>query len=529
MVQRTTQRGGTPHQQSWSATPVWQPSATDMYLDAWPSSDAVVLTPPDPEYLVAAGILAAAQGTSGLPGVGVRPAAVLIASPIGETAGFIRKWASLPHRPRLWIMALDAHACQELGGTQGNAMQQMVTHLNALGASILVTPEAHAANPVEWVVSLLRKDPGVCANRHWRHLAQSAPRRLLAVRRAVAHHAARDGRMDGERRYSYSQALATICGFTVNQVRTIREAWNAGGLAWDLIARDLQWKNNRWHSAFIQALTWIDGPPDDGAWSLLVIGLSATSNRLRHEAQQAVRVLADGGTVILIPHDPMEARNLGDIIAHRAEGHDLLTANPQRELPEWRPRFKTGANVYLASIEDEAAAYALAARNPRVTVVDVPPLDERSMDIPHIALDMLWRLHRTERRPGAPRAGVDLPEQLAWMSARDWLGGTGGLQRWLASQLRRDPGGDWLHGKADVPPHPGLHGTCCLGHQITLETASAHIVRWALGAHSQQKSALKRLGVGTCRLPACATAANGQPRRLIRDGAAWKDRWFIPA
>lgn len=70
-----------------------------------------------------------------------------------------------------------------------------------------------------------------------------------------------------------------------------------------------------------------------------------------------------------------------------------------------------------------------------------------------------------------------------------------------------------------------MSGSVCLGHEVTLDTAMAQFVRWALGSHSQQRAALARPGIGAFRLPTALATANGQPRRLLRVGGQWADRW----
>jgi hypothetical protein len=301
------------------------------------------------------------------------------------------------------------------------------------------------------------------------------------------------------------------------------EAWNSGGPAWEAVRGLLAITDERWHSPFIAALHAIDANPAEGLWLVQVVGFSATTQRLRAQARAAVEARRTGRGVLLVAHDHAEAVRLAAVIAAVADGGDGSVPDALPEPAWWQPGRARPRDIALVAVDDEAAAYRCAATTD-AAIVDVPPLDERSMDLPHLALAELRRLHRAAARPGAPRTGVDQPEQLAWMSQR-WWAGTAELRTWLATHLARDPGGSWLHDGRDVPTHPGLDAGAALGDHLTLDTATAQVVRWALGAHSQQQAALARLGVGTSRLPACVTASHDQPRRLLRRDDRWLDRW----
>jgi hypothetical protein len=496
---------------------------TGMYTDGWHSAADVVVTPPSPEHLVAAGILAAALGQPCRSELKSRPAPVRVASPIGETAEFLRTWEELDPRPRLWIIAMDAQTIKELGCRTPAMEDDLLARFTKAGAKVLIGPRDAEPDPVQLVTRLLKGGIDAPIDGRWRHMSASAPRRSLAVRRAM--NPPFDQPQTPTSVAARRQALAVACGLTTSQVGCVREAWNVGGLAWERIRETLEISDNRWHSAFIDALTWLDSHPEDGVWSLQVVGFSSTTGRLRSAARQAAQTIHKGGTVLIVPHDLAEACRLAAVILAVGRGEEGMADAEPLQPGLWVPRKATKAGIYFVGLDDEAMAYEAAAKHKNITVVDIPPLDERSMDIPHIALSELWRLHRTAGRPGAPRAGVDMPEQLEGLSTKDWPDGTAGLRRWLRENLERDPGGTWLHGDARLPDHPGLDGATCLGQSITLDTAMAQVVRWALGAHSQQRAALSRLGVGAFRLPTSVTAKSGQPRRLLRIEGRWVDRW----
>lgn len=463
----------------------------------------VILVPPNAEHLVAAGILAAA-----LTGP-TAPARVHVLSPIAETSAWLHTWLVQSPRQPVWILALDAKTIQEMTASVDGDVQ---ARLASAGARILIGPADVVADPIRLITNVLDGDLGHPVDHNWRRVAAAADRRSVAMRRAL--HPPFDQPQTAVSVAVRRQALALVCSLTSSRVRSILEAWHIGGPAWEEARGSMGLNATDWHSDILDALHRVDAQPEDGVWSFQVVGFSATSARLRSAARQSVRQLEAGGMVLIAPHDRAEALRIAAVLAAIGRGADgcgdVESAEPERWIPGQKPR----RGLALVELAEEAAAYAAAARNPKMTVLDVPPLDERSMDIPHIALAELWRLHRTAARPGAPRAGVDLPEQLAWLSTKHWPTGTSGLRRWLQAGLESDPSGSWLHRDDRLPEHPGLSGPLCLGHELTLDTATAQIVRWALGAHSQQRAALARLGIGTFRLPACVHGEHGQPRRL---------------
>jgi hypothetical protein len=485
-----------------------------MYTDNWADATDVVVTPPNPEHLVAGAMLAAALSTP-CEILGSRPAPLLVASPILETAYIIRRRRMMTDvRPRLWLIAFDEQVRCELG-----------TELLDEGECQLIGPEDVESDPVGRVVRLLEQGLGRYLDERWRTLSRSARRRCMAVRRLL--HPPLDPPGTLQARRDHGQAVALAAALTGPQCKTVSEAWNVGGVAWELVRRALCIAEDRWQSPFVHAIAGIDAKPEEILWSLQVVGFSATTQRLRARAREAVNAVREGKTLLVVPHDEAEACRLVSVIMAVAGGSDGGDDLAGAALPVWQPGGAASGGAFQVAIRDEAEAYAAAAADPQFLVLDVPPLEERSMDIPHIALAELWRQHRRAGRPGAPRAGNDTPERLAWMSDCLWPAGTAGLRTWLCEGLRRDPAGDWLFGDASLPRHPGLEAPYIFGPRLTLDTVIAQVVRWAFGSHSQQQIALRRLGVGTSRLPAATSARNGQPRRLLYRDGGWWDRWAV--
>lgn len=486
-----------------------------MYCDDWLTAEHVICTPPSPEHLVAAGILACALGateeTSGLQ----RPAPVQVAAPTGDARSLLESWARANPRPVLWIIALDAATFEEFRGPQA------VDWVQQRGGRILIGPEEVEPDPIRRVVRVLRNGVGRPLHHPWETLEKSASRRVRLIQKALLPDS--EGPSTDRARKDRWQAAAFAAALTVNQAREFTEDWNTGGTAWERTRRGLGIADDRWCSPLIRALRSIDQDPAESRWLTGIIGFSATTERLRAQARAACKALRRRSPVWLVEHDPHQAQALAALIEEVAgEGaSDATPGNPPR-IPRWAPGARNNG-LLVVPVEHEPGAYQ-AAQTAGAYVVDVPPLDERSMDIPHIALDLLWRLHREKSRPGAPRVGVETPEQLDWMRAC-WWDGTEGLHRWLADNLQRDPSGTWLYGPGQLPQHPGLDASASLGVSMTLDSVVAQTVRWALGAHSQQKSALRRLGVGTSRLPTCLQDPTGLPRRLLRHEGVWRDRW----
>lgn len=487
-----------------------------MYSDDWLFADHVVCTPPSAEHLVAAGILAWALGSHEPRSGNTRPAPVQVVAPTSDARSLLERWAAAARRPVLWVIALDAATLPDL--TSATA----VAWVTQRGGRVLIGPDDVEPDPVRLVAQHLKVGVGYPLQDHWQTLVKSAERRTLLIRRALLPDS--EVTTSAKARKDQWQALAIAAALTVNQARGYADAWNTGGRAWDHARTALGIHDDRWYSPLIHALRAIDQDPQDSVWLTQIIGFSATTHRLRAQARAATEALRSNRPVWLVAHDPHEAQRLGNLIHQVAEGTTAkITTTPSAPLPTWDPAQRK-VPVSVVPVAHEAAAYHAAAPA-GAHVVDVPPLDERSMDIPHIALDLLGRLHRSAGRPGAPRVGIDTPDQLDWMRTC-WWDGTGGLSRWLSDHLQRDPSGDWLHEAGEVPPHPGLDAGACLGVSMTLDSVVAQTVRWALGAHSQQKVALQRLGIGTSRLPACLHDTSARPRRLQRRQGEWTDPWF---
>lgn len=500
---------------------------TRQHTQAQATSVPLILTPPNPEHIIAAGILASGVGRPGPESLSHIPARVCVVSPIREMSAALRAWLDDPHRPACWLVALDGMALDELSADRGEERTTILERLSKAGLVAFIGPDEHEADPIRRIFNHFDyADSRAVADldRRWRDIARSGQHRAVAVRRGVQ--ALMERRKGHEPLpMDWQRQIALACSLTRSQGRQVRAAWDIGGPAWEEIraALDLGDADGQWNAIFLEALGWLDSKPEEWVWQHQIIGFSAASRRLRDEARKAASARAAGKPVLVLAHDRAEAARLAAVIAMVGAGGDG-TAEPDAPFDVWWDGRSTPKGLLLVEPAHEAAAYA--RKGP--TVLDVPPLDERSMDLPHIALAELWRLHRTASRPGAPRAGCDRPEDLAWLSDRDLPGGTAGLRTWLSTRLAADPGGAWTRGDPTLPRHPGLDGPTCLGTGLTLDTASAQVVRWAMGAHSEQSAALRRLGLGSNRPPRSLVASSGVPRRLLRrEDGGWLDRWAV--
>ncbi|TVR41062.1 MAG: hypothetical protein EA402_13300, partial [Planctomycetota bacterium] len=305
------------------------------------------------------------------------------------------------------------------------------------------------------------------------------------------------------------------------QIRAMREAWDAGDYHWAPFRQHFAMAAEDWNTGFLDGAAVLDTRDDEARWQVKVQGFSASAQRLRRQLGQAERQ-GSGASCILVAHDGEEAWRLGE---------ELARARQQGPPQLWQDDTPLQAGVWVVEAEQEALVYAAAAWA-QALVIDVPPLHERSMDVPHMAVALLGRVHRQHQRLGAPRALAQDPRLLAWLASCHWPHGSADLRAYLAGRLQADAAGDWSQPDPSLPRLPAVgHPALLQGGLASMDSLRGQLLRWAMGGHSTQAAALASLGLNTRDLPAWAWAPSfpsrrAPPRRLIWAGGQWEDPWL---
>ncbi|TVR17950.1 MAG: hypothetical protein EA401_00140, partial [Planctomycetota bacterium] len=286
------------------------------------------------------------------------------------------------------------------------------------------------------------------------------------------------------------------------QIRAMREAWDAGDAHWAPFRQHFAMAPEDWNSGFLDGAAVLDTRDEEARWQVKVQGFSSLAQRLRLFLGRVERERVPPPTV-LVAHDGAEAWRLAG---------ELATACGLSEPQVWAEALSPNPGVWVVEPQQEAALYG-AARWATATIIDVPPLHERSMDVPHMAVAILGRLHHQGQRPGAPRALAQDPRHLAWLARCHWPQGSGDLQRYLGQRLASDAAGDWSQPDNRVPLLPAMgHPALLQQGSASMDSLRAQLLRWALGAHSTQAIAQTSLGLNSKELPAWAFAPHF-PRR----------------
>ena len=262
-----------------------------------------------------------------------------------------------------------------------------------------------------------------------------------------------------------------------------------------------------------------------------MVGNSAAATGLRRHLQAAEHCLRKGSGVVLVGHDPGEAALLAQHLASRAQG--AWPGAPAVAVQPWSAEGVDHPAILVARPEDEMEAYTQAPAS--WAVVDVPPLWERSMDLPYIALDILQYLHSSLERPGAPRAFSQQAQDLRWLSRCWWPGGRDQLQAYLERRLNADALAVWTGPDDACQPLPAALHPAMLAqeHVLDVDCIRAQSVLWARGVYSHQEDALRNSGITAANLPKwlfVTLRPNGRrqslwpgpPRRL-----RWREDGFV--
>ncbi|TVR39777.1 MAG: hypothetical protein EA402_14305 [Planctomycetota bacterium] len=497
---------------------------------------ALVITAPDPDHLLAGAVLAAAIGQDGLRGVdGLEqlPARLRVASPLHEQRTLIQEWLQQDPDQRcpLWVLALDA---------KSGIGQDAIADLRAAGAEILIGPDAHS-DPMKAVRQRLHQ--GSAAFRH----DEAALRPLLddmKGRKATLLRGLRERIGSTPRNMYYTAApnilqwlneqawalallppqLRRLQALSESRIPSDQRLWQRLGAQY--AGDDPSWLQSLWASLLL-----LNRASNTHRWEQAILGPSATAIALRRAMGYAERSIANGHGVILVGHDPGEAQRLAEILAASNDELPAPTA-----IHPWSAEHLHAPSILLATPEDEAQAYQHAPAD--WVVVDIPPLLERSLDVPVIAIDMLAQLHTQLQRPGAPRAFSQDPRELAWLAGCWWPGGSDELRAALAERLQSEAHTGWQGPSAHWRPLPAvLHPSAnSSGGSFSLTAIKAQTFLWARGAHRSQEEALSCFGRGTSDRPpwACVTLRArrsgsplwpGPPRRLRHGEQGWYDPW----
>ncbi len=165
----------------------------------------------------------------------------------------------------------------------------------------------------------------------------------------------------------------------------------------------------------------------------------------------------------------------------------MRRCRPALDRHDWRrPATPADAAVDLVDPKDEDDAYL--ASDGRCQVIDVPPLHERSYDVPVIAHALLTSIRDDhDRDDPLPR-----PHQLAWMQDVGWSG-SDDVRTWL--ELAWRTGVDVTVSPADRPLLPGIANVAVWPAGLPYDEAAvrAQQIRWRLGRFVTQEEAVARL------------------------------------